>query len=93
MRAVPRGDARADRGIDEDKIVDEPLALVPMLDDVLGVATAASDDGAASALNAVLGAPPPQKAGILGAGQAIWCVANRDIAKGEKICAVDPWAA
>ena len=85
VHPAPRGHARA---VDEGETFEEPLALVPMIDDVL-----ASKDGAANALNAVLGAPPPQKAGTLGAGQAIWCVADQDIAKGEKICARDPWTA
>ena len=65
-----------------DETVAEPLALVPLLDDLL----ASSGD-----VNAVVGAPPAMVTGNRGAGQAVWCVAERDIAAGERISARDPW--
>ena len=66
-----------------DEPVSSPLALVPLVDEVK---TYNWDEA-----NAVLGAPPPQRAGNRGAGQAIWCVAARDLGKGERVAAVDPW--
>jgi hypothetical protein len=42
--------------------------------------------------NCVLGAPPPQKAGNRGEGQAVWCVAARDVEAGERLVAADTWA-
>ena len=60
----------------------EPLALVPLVGEVL------AGPGAA---NSVLGAPPPQKAGNRGEGQAIWLVASRDLEAGERLVAADSW--
>ena len=70
-------------GAGEDvSVVSEPLALVPLVGELV----------AEGVPNAVLGAPPPQKAGNRGEGQALWCVAARDIEAGERLVAADPWA-
>ena len=66
---------------EDQTVVSEPLALVPLVSELAG-------PGAA---NSVLGAPPPQKAGNRGEGQAIWLVASRDIEAGERLVAADPW--
>ena len=66
---------------EEQTVVSEPLALVPLVSELAG-------PGAA---NSVLGAPPPQKAGNRGEGVCIWCVASRDVEAGERLVAADPW--
>ena len=68
---------------EEQTVVSEPLALVPLVGEVLA--------GPAGAANSVLGAPPPQKAGNRGEGVCIWCVASRDVEAGERLVAADPW--
>jgi len=67
---------------EDQTVVSEPLALVPLVGEVL------AGPGAA---NSVLGAPPPQKAGNRGEGQAIWLVASRDLEAGERLVAADSW--
>lgn len=67
---------------DDVSVVSKPLALVPLVSELV----------ARGAPNTVLGAPPPQKAGNRGEGQALWCVAARDIKAGERLVAADPWA-
>ena len=67
---------------EDQTVVSEPLALVPLVGEVL------AGPGAA---NSVLGAPPPQKAGNRGEGVCIWCVASRDVEAGERLVAADPW--
>ena len=66
---------------EDQTVVSEPLALVPLVSELAG-------PGAA---NSVLGAPPPQKAGNRGEGVCIWCVASRDVEAGERLVAADPW--
>jgi hypothetical protein len=60
----------------------EPLALVPMVDNLY------SDQGS-KATNAVLGSPPQGQR--LGEDDCLWCVATRDLKAGERIVASNPW--
>jgi hypothetical protein len=61
----------------------EPLALVPMVDDLY------SDQQGGMATNAVLGSPP--RGQRLGEKDCLWCVATRDLKAEERIVAADPW--
>jgi len=63
----------------------EPLALVPLVDDLY---SSDVDDGAT---NAVFGSPPRGQQRLGQDDDCLWCVATRELQVGERIVASNPW--
>lgn len=63
----------------------EPLALVPLVDDLCFCSDGEGDT------NAVIGSPPRQVRREDRGADCLWCVATRDLKTGERIVSSNPW--